>query len=251
MAFNLWRDGASLFSHAGSHLRSRTRVRLSLPRWSPCVTPHGAGFKRQKHPTAKPLKPFLQYSWPARGDPSSPAARLNWSANSPLLAGMPDPVIFPGAGTLCIRSVQQPVAGMTATACFGHLLYPGAKARILPDQLGAAFDRKPGCAVILADEGVDAEVIDVATLNSGCRDPGGHREQNPGACVIVHEAHAAFGCGCRRSLALVARARWTALPGKPVARVTRFDCVIPLCRQEMAYLPRMCKSNLPCGHGPQ
>lgn len=217
-----------LVSHAG-RLRSRTRGRLSCP--MVVRTPHGAGIHAPEHHGETTEALFAHIPGLRVVIPSSPRR-----AYGLLLAAIadPDPVIFLEPARL-YRSVQQPVPDdgkpLPLDTCF--TLREGQDLTLI--SWGAALKETLDAAVILAEEGIDAEVIDVATLKPLDAETLVASVSKTGRCVIVHEAARSFGVGAEIAALLHERA-WTALRA-PVGRVTGFDCVIPYARQEMAYLP--------------
>lgn len=217
-----------LVSHAG-RLRSRTRGRLSCP--MVVRTPHGAGIHAPEHHGETTEALFAHIPGLRVVIPSSPRR-----AYGLLLAAIadPDPVIFLEPARL-YRSVQQPVPDdgkpLPLDTCF--TLREGQDITLI--SWGAALKETLDAAVVLADDGVDAEVIDVATLKPLDTETLVASVSKTGRCVIVHEAARSFGVGAEIAALLHERA-WTALRS-PVGRVTGFDCVIPYARQEMAYLP--------------
>lgn len=217
-----------LVSHAG-RLRSRTRGRLSCP--MVVRTPHGAGIHAPEHHGETTEALFAHIPGLRVVIPSSPRR-----AYGLLLAAIadPDPVIFLEPARL-YRSVQQLVPddgqALPLDTCF--TLREGQDLTLI--SWGAALKETLDAAVILADEGVDAEVIDVATLKPLDTETLIASVTKTGRCVIVHEAARSFGVGAEIA-ALLHEHAWQALRA-PVARVAGFDCVIPYAQQEMAYLP--------------
>lgn len=217
-----------LISHAG-RLRSRTRGRLACP--MVVRTPHGAGIHAPEHHGESTEALFAHIPGLRVVIPSSPRR-----AYGLLLAAIadPDPVIFLEPARL-YRSIQQPVPddgrALPLDTCF--TLREGQDLTLI--SWGAALKETLDAAVVLADEGVDAEVIDVATLKPLDTDTLIASVRKTGRCVIVHEAARSFGVGAEIAAVLHEQA-WHALRA-PVGRVTGFDCVIPYARQELAYLP--------------
>ncbi|WP_022960968.1 alpha-ketoacid dehydrogenase subunit beta [Halopseudomonas pelagia] len=217
-----------LISHAG-RLRSRTRGRLACP--MVVRTPHGAGIHAPEHHGETTEALFAHIPGLRVVIPSSPRR-----AYGLLLAAIadPDPVIFLEPARL-YRSVQQPVPddgqALPLDTCF--TLREGQDLTLI--SWGAALKETLDAAVLLADEGVDAEVIDVATLKPLDTETLIASVRKTGRCVIVHEAARSFGVGAEIA-ALLHEQAWQALRA-PVGRVTGFDCVIPYARQELAYLP--------------
>lgn len=217
-----------LISHA-SRLRSRTRGRLSCP--MVMRTPHGGGIHAPEH-HGESTEALLAHVPGLRVVvPSSPRR-----AYGLLLAAIadPDPVIFLEPSRL-YRSVQQVVEddgqALPLDSCF--TLREGKDLTLV--SWGAALKETLEAASRLADEGIDCEVIDVATLKPLDGDTILASVGKTGRCVIVHEAARSYGPGAEIA-ALVQEQLFYSLHA-PVQRVTGFDCVIPYARQEMAYLP--------------
>ncbi|MEH6387951.1 alpha-ketoacid dehydrogenase subunit beta [Pseudomonas profundi] len=217
-----------LVSHA-SRLRSRTRGRLSCP--MVLRTPHGAGIHAPEHHGESTEALFAHVPGLRVVIPSSPRR-----AYGLLLAAIanPDPVIFLEPARL-YRSVQQVVPddgqALPLDTCF--TLREGQDLTLV--SWGAALKETLEAAALLAGEGIDCEVIDVATLKPLDTETLIASVCKTGRCVVVHEAAPSFGPGAEIAALLQEQAMY-ALQA-PVLRVTGFDCVIPYARQEMAYLP--------------
>ena len=217
-----------LVSHA-SRLRSRTRGRLSCP--MVIRTPHGAGIHAPEHHGESTEAMLAHVPGLRVVIPSSPRR-----AYGLLLAAIadPDPVIFLEPSRL-YRSVRQPVADdgqpLPLDTCF--TLREGSDLTLV--SWGAALKETLEAAARLAEEGIDCEVIDVATLKPLDAETILASVSKTGRCVVVHEAARSYGPGAEIA-ALVQEQLFHALQA-PVQRVTGFDCVIPYARQEMAYLP--------------
>src|SRR5690606_27789522 len=87
----------------------------------------------------------------------------------------------------------------------------------------------------LAQEGISAEVIDVATLKPLDFATIAESVARTGRCVIVHEAPKTAGFGAEIAARLASESMYDLLA--PVERVTSDDTRSPLCRREMKYLP--------------
>ena len=217
-----------LISHA-SRLRSRTRGRLSCP--MVMRTPHGAGIHAPEH-HGESTEALLAHVPGLRVViPSSPRR-----AYGLLLAAIadPDPVIFLEPSRL-YRSVRQVVEDdgqpLPLDTCF--TLREGHDLTLV--SWGAALKETLQAAGSLADQGIDCEVIDVATLKPLDTETILASVSKTGRCVIVHEAARSYGPGAE--IAAVVQERLFSRLQAPVLRVTGFDCVLPYARQEMAYLP--------------
>lgn len=87
----------------------------------------------------------------------------------------------------------------------------------------------------LADEGIAAEVVDLATLKPYDEDTVLGSVAKTGRCVIVHEAAHTGGFGAEIA-ALIAERGLSSLLA-PVTRVTGYDTVVPMARLEQHYMP--------------
>ena len=217
-----------LISHA-SRLRSRTRGRLSCP--MVIRTPHGAGIHAPEH-HGESTEALLAHVPGLRVViPSSPQR-----AYGLLLAAIadPDPVIFLEPSRL-YRSVRQVVEDdgqpLPLDTCF--TLREGSDLTLV--SWGAALKEVLEAAGQLAGQGIDCEVIDVATLKPLDTQTLLASVSKTRRCVIVHEAARSYGPGAE--IAAVLQEHLFHELHAPVQRVTGFDCVIPYARQEMAYLP--------------
>ncbi|HZD27494.1 MAG TPA: transketolase C-terminal domain-containing protein, partial [Xanthobacteraceae bacterium] len=100
---------------------------------------------------------------------------------------------------------------------------------------GAMVKETLAAAEELAAQGIEAEVIDLATLKPYDAETVLASVMRTGRCVIVHEAARTGGFGAEIA-ALVAERGLTSLLA-PVARVTGYDTVMPLPRLEQRYIP--------------
>jgi len=181
--------------------------------------PHGAGFTRPEQSRAKPRSPFCTlFRGLARGDTRSRPRWARYVAISPYADSRSGD--FSGAGhavsissSAQCRMTQKPLPLDTC-------VYPARRPGFTLIQLGgAALKETLDCCGNLADEGVDAEVIDCrhAKPVDGLRPFCGIGEQN-GRCVIVCQAHCSFRLGAEIAALLHERRGWTALRA-PVARL--------------------------------
>jgi pyruvate dehydrogenase E1 component beta subunit len=100
---------------------------------------------------------------------------------------------------------------------------------------GAMIKETLSAAETLAAEGIDAEVIDLATLKPYDEETVLASVTKTGRCVIVHEAARTGGFGAEIAALICERGLLSLLA--PVERVTGYDTVIPLPRLEQRYLP--------------
>ncbi|WP_321872790.1 alpha-ketoacid dehydrogenase subunit beta [Burkholderia ubonensis] len=217
-----------ILNHA-ARLRHRTRGRLSCPLVlrSPC----GGGIHAPEHHSESPEALFAHIPGLRVVMPSSPAR-----AYGLLLAAIrdPDPVIFLEP-TRLYRLFRQPVEddgeALPLDTCF--TLRDGADVTLV--SWGAALQEVQAAADRLAQDGVMAEVIDVATLKPLDFDTILASVAKTGRCVIVHEAPRTAGLGAEIAAVIAERGLYSLLA--PVQRVTGYDVVVPLFRLESQYLP--------------
>ncbi|RQS74888.1 alpha-ketoacid dehydrogenase subunit beta [Burkholderia sp. Bp8963] len=217
-----------VLNHA-ARLRHRTRGRLSCPLVirSPC----GGGIHAPEHHSESPEALFAHIPGLRVVMPSSPAR-----AYGLLLAAIrdPDPVIFLEP-TRLYRLFRQPVEddgdALPLDTCF--TLRDGADVTLV--SWGAALQEVQAAADRLAQDGVMAEVIDVATLKPLDTDTILASVAKTGRCVIVHEAPRTAGLGAEIAAVIAERGLYSLLA--PVQRVTGYDVVVPLFRLESQYLP--------------
>ena len=100
---------------------------------------------------------------------------------------------------------------------------------------GAMVKETLAAAEELAAQGIEPEVIDLATLKPYDADTVLASVMRTGRCVIVHEAARTGGFGAEIA-ALIAERGLTSLLA-PVARVTGYDTIMPLPRLEHRYIP--------------
>lgn len=221
-----------LINHA-ARLRHRTRGRLHCPLVvrSPC----GAGIHAPEHHSESPETLFAHIPGLRVVAPSSPAR-----AYGLLLAAIrdPDPVIFLEP-TRLYRLFRQEVAddgaALPLDVCF--TLRAGSDVTLV--SWGASLHETLAAADALAQDGISAEVIDVATLKPLDMATILESVARTGRCVIVHEAPRTAGLGAEIAANLAEQGLYSLLA--PVQRVTGYDVVVPLSRLEMQYLPSVAR----------
>ncbi|MFA5677558.1 MAG: alpha-ketoacid dehydrogenase subunit beta [Pseudomonas sp.] len=217
-----------ILNHA-SRLRNRTRGRLSCP--MVLRTPFGAGIHAPEHHSESTEALFAHIPGLRVVVPSSPQR-----AYGLLLAAIrdPDPVVFLEP-TRIYRLVKQevPDRGEALPLDVCYVLRQGRDITLV--SWGAMLHETLEAADRLFQKGISAEVIDVATLKP--LDMLTIRESvaRTGRCVIVHEAARACGVGAEIAADLAEHSLLHLLA--PVRRVTGYDTVMPLPRNERAYLP--------------
>ncbi len=217
-----------LLNHA-SRLRNRTRGRLSCP--MVLRTPHGGGIHAPEHHSESTESLLIHIPGLRVVIPSSPAR-----AYGLLLASIrdPDPVIFLEP-TRIYRLVKQEVAdngeALPLDVCF--TLREGTDVTLVT--WGASVHETMAVADTLANDGISAEVIDVATLKPLDMASILSSVQKTGRCVIVHEAARTLGLGAEIAAELAEHGLLYLMA--PVKRVTGYDTVIPLAHLEKRYMP--------------
>jgi 2-oxoisovalerate dehydrogenase E1 component beta subunit len=219
-----------IINHA-SRLRHRTRGRLSCPMVlrSPC----GAGIHAPEHHSESPEALFAHMPGLRVVVPSSPSR-----AYGLLLAAIrdPDPVIFLEP-TRLYRLFKQEVMdngeALPLDVCF--TLCEGNDVTLV--SWGAMLHETQAAAHGLAQQGILAEVIDVATLKPLDMKTILDSTAKTGRCVIVHEAARTAGYGAEIAANLAEQGLYSL--AAPVQRVTGYDVVVPLAKLEYQYMPNV------------
>ena len=221
-----------MLNHA-SRLRTRTRGRLTCPMVlrSPC----GGGIRAVEHHSESPEALFAHIPGLRVVIPSSPKR-----AYGLLLAAIrdPDPVVFLEP-TRLYRAAREDVAddgqALPLDRCF--VLREGQHVTLVT--WGAMVIETLGAAERLAEDGVAAEVIDVATLKPIDTDTILGSVAKTGRCIVVHEAPRTAGLGAEIAAVLAERGLTSLLA--PVQRVAGWDTVMPQPRLEHAYMPSVAR----------
>lgn len=218
-----------LVNHAG-RLRNRTRGRLSCP--IVVRAPFGAGIRAPEHHSESTEAMFAHIPGIRVVIPSSPAR-----AYGLLLAAIrdPDPVVFLEPKRI-YRAFREEVADdgrdLPLDRCF--VVREGRDVTIVT--WGACIVEVTEAAERLEQEdGISAEVIDVATLRPFDADTVLASVERTGRCVVVHEAVRTGGFGAEVAACIAERGLFSLVA--PVKRVTAPDVVVPLPRLERHYLP--------------
>ena len=217
-----------VLNHAG-RMRHRTRGRLSCP--LVMRTPCGAGIHAPEHHSESPEAMFAHIPGIRVVYPSSPRR-----AYGLLLAAIrdPDPVIFlepTRLYRLFKEEVEDDGQALPLDSCY--TLREGTDVTLVA--WGAMAYEALAAANELADEGVNAEVIDVATLKPLDMDTILASVARTGRCVIVSEAARTGSFASEIAANLAEDGLLTLLA--PVQRVTGYDVVVPLPRLEQHCMP--------------
>ncbi len=217
-----------IICHA-SRLRYRTRGRLTCP--MVLRAPYGGGIHAPEHHSESTEAMFAHIPGLRVVIPSSPLR-----AYGLLLSAIrdPDPVVFLEPKRI-YRVVKQEVpddgAAQPLDVCF--TLREGRDVTLVT--WGAMVKETLEAADALAQEGISAEVIDVATLKPLDMATILTSVEKTGRCVIVHEAAYTGGFGAEIAARLAERGLLSLLA--PVERVTGYDTIMPLLRLEGVYMP--------------
>lgn len=217
-----------LVNHA-SRMRTRTRGRLTCP--MVIRAPYGGGIHAPEHHSESTEALFAHIPGIRVVIPSSPA-----KAYGLLLSAVrdPDPVVFLEPKRI-YRAARETVVddggAQPLDRCF--LLLKGADITLV--SWGAMLTETLEAADILAGDGVEAEVIDVATLKPLDMDSILASVEKTGRCVIVHEAPLTGGFGAEVAARLAGEGLMHLVA--PVERVAGWDTVMPLPRLENRYMP--------------
>lgn len=216
-----------IISHA-SRLRNRTLGRLSCP--LVIRAPFGGGIHAPEHHSESTEALFAHIPGLRVVIPSSPSR-----AYGLLLAAIrdPDPVIFLEPKRI-YRKVKEHVpnngVALPLDMCFK--LREGRDITLVT--WGAACQETLLVADNLAERGILAEVIDVATIKPLDIDTILESVAKTGRCVIIHEAARTGGVGAEIAAQLAEKALTYLLA--PVMRVTGYDTIMPLYRNEDYYM---------------
>jgi len=217
-----------MISHAG-RLRNRTRGRLSCP--MVIRAPYGGGIHAPEHHSESMEALFAHIPGIRVVIPSSPAR-----AYGLLLAALrdPDPVVFLEPKRI-YRTSREEVAddgsALPLDRCF--VLREGRDVTLVT--WGAMTVETLAVAETLATEGVEAEVVDAATLKPLDMETILASVERTGRCVIIQEAPLSGGLGAEIAAGLADRGLINLLA--PLHRVAGYDTVMPLYRLEGHYMP--------------
>ena len=217
-----------LTCHA-ARMRHRTRGRLSCP--MVLRAPFGGGIHAPEHHSESTEAIFAHVPGLRVVIPSSPAR-----AYGLLLAAIrdPDPVIFLEPKRLYRlnkEDVEDNGEDLPLDTCF--VLRDGTDITLV--SWGAMIRETLESADKLAQQGINAEVIDVATISPLDMDTIIKSVEKTGRCVIIHEAARMCGVGAEIAAGLADTGLYHL--DAPVKRVTGYDVIMPLYKMEMKYMP--------------
>jgi len=217
-----------ILNHA-ARLRTRTRGRITCP--LVLRAPTGGGIRAVEHHSESPEAMFAHIPGLKVVIPASPAR-----AYGLLLSAIrdPDPVVFLEP-TRLYRAVRENVvddgAGLPLERC--SVLRSGRDVTIV--SWGAMMKEAGEAAERLAEDGIEAEVIDVVTLKPLDTVTILDSVSRTGRLVIVHEAPLTAGFGAEIAARVAGRGLTYLLA--PIERVAGYDTVMPYPRTEALYMP--------------
>ena len=194
--------------------------------------PFGGGIHAPEHHSESTESMFAHIPGLRVVIPSSPAR-----AYGLLLSAIrdPDPVIFLEPKRV-YRMLKQDIddngEGLPLDVCF--IVRPGSDITVVT--WGAMMHETMQAADQLESEGIECEIIDVATIKPLDVDTILESVARTGRCVIVHEAARTAGFGAEIAANLAERGLMSLFA--PVTRVTGYDTVMPLHQLEDSYMPK-------------
>ena len=217
-----------IINHA-SRMRNRTRGKISCP--VVFRTPYGCGIRAPEHHSESTEALFAHIPGLRVVMPSSPAR-----AYGLLLAAIrnPDPVIFLEPSRLYRWAKQEvPDTGKALPLDVCFTLRVGDDVTLVT--WGSLVKETLAAAEKLAAEGINAEVIDLATIKPLDMETILASVEKTGRCIIIHEAARTCGVGAEISAQLAERGLMSLKA--PVQRITGYDTIVPYARLEKFYLP--------------
>ncbi|MFC3195799.1 alpha-ketoacid dehydrogenase subunit beta [Marinicella sediminis] len=221
-----------MFEHIVCHaarMRNRTRGRLTCP--LVIRAPYGGGIHAPEHHSESIESMFAHTPGIKVVIPSSPSR-----AYGLLLAAIrsPDPVLFfepKRIYHLNKEEVEDDGEEYPLDMCF--VIREGTDVTLVT--WGAMMKETLAAADKLAEQGISAEVIDVASISPLDMETIHESVAKTGRCVIIQEA--AKHCSVSSEIAanLADQGIYDLLA--PVKRVTGYDTIMPLFKMEMKYMP--------------
>ncbi len=217
-----------LANHA-ARLRNRTRGRLSCP--MVLRAPYGGGIHAPEH-HSESMEAMLAHIPGLRVVvPGSPA-----SAYGLLLASIrnPDPVVFlePKRAYRSHReAVEDDAQELPLDRAF--MLREGSDLTFI--SWGAMLKEAEDAADVLLDEGIETELIDLATIKPWDRDLVRGSVEKTGRCVIIQEAPLTGGFASEIAADLADNCLFSLRA--PIKRVAGYDTVMPYPKLENFYMP--------------
>lgn len=217
-----------IISHA-SRMRNRTRGRLHCP--IVFRAPFGAGIRAPEHHSESTEALFAHIPGLKVVIPSSPKR-----AYGLLLSAIrdADPVIFLEPSRL-YRLIKQPVEDSGEALPLGKAFTLKSGDDVTLISWGASIHETMQAANQLAEEGLSAEVIDVASIKPLDIETLLTSVEKTGRCVIIHEGAKTCGVGAEIIAQIVEQSFSSLLA--PIQRVTGYDVIPPYFQLEKYYIP--------------
>ncbi|MBV1921731.1 MAG: alpha-ketoacid dehydrogenase subunit beta [Pseudomonadales bacterium] len=217
-----------MISHA-ARLRNRTRGRLHCP--MVLRAPYGGGIHAPEHHSESTEAIFAHIPGLRVVIPSSPTR-----AYGLLLSAIqdPDPVVFLEPKRIYRVNRQEfrdNGEGLPLDTCF--TLREGTDVTLV--SWGAMIQETLEAANVLGEQGIRAEVIDVATISPLDIDTILTSVKKTGRCVIAQEA--ARSCSVSSDISAQLAEKGLLYLQSPVQRVTGYDIPMPYFKNENLYMP--------------
>lgn len=219
---------AQLENHS-ARLRWRSRGNLSAP--MVVRMPYGAGVRALEHHSESKEVYYAHTPGLKMVIPSGPR-----TARALLASAIrdDDPVVF-FEPKLLYRSVKEEVPDEEETMPIGKARTVREGSDLTMISYGAMLPRTLEAAEDLAEDGIDAEVIDLLTISPLDADTFTESVRRTGRAVIVHEAHRSFGPAGEIAFRILEDSFWYL--EAPIERVTGYDVHVPFFAREQQYLP--------------
>ncbi|QSX00476.1 alpha-ketoacid dehydrogenase subunit beta [Haloterrigena alkaliphila] len=217
-----------IVSHA-ARLRTRSRGRFTCP--MVIRAPYGGGIRAPEHHSESSEAMFVHQPGLKVVIPSTP-----YDAKGLLASAIrsPDPVIFLEP-KLIYRAFREDVPTESYEVPLGEAAVRREGSDISVYTWGAMTRPTLEAAENLAEEGIDAEVVDLRTLSPLDEETIVESFKKTGRAAVVHEAPKTGGLGAEIASTLQEEA--LLYQEAPVERITGFDTPFPLYALEDYYLP--------------
>lgn len=217
-----------LESHA-ARMRWRSRGAYHVP--MVLRTPYGAGVRALEHHSESREAYYAHTPGLKMVIPSGPR-----NARALLVSAIrdPDPVVFfePKA---VYRAFREEVPEEEETMPLGKASVVREGDDITLISYGAMMRPTLEAADQLAEDGIEADVIDLLTISPLDHETFAESVRRTGRAVIVNEAPRSFGAAAEITARLVEKSFWYL--EAPIRRVTAPDVIVPLFAYEQFYLP--------------
>ena len=217
-----------IISHA-ARLRTRSRGRFTCP--LVVRAPYGGGIRAPEHHSESKEAFFVHEPGLKVVIPSTPRDTKGLLASA---IRDPDPVIFLEP-KLIYRAFREEVPDETYTVPLGEAAVRREGTDVSVFTWGAMTRPTMEAAENLAEEGIDAEVVDLRTLSPMDEETIVESFKKTGRGVVVHEAPKTGGLAGEITATLQEEA--LLYQEAPIERVTGFDTPYPLYALEDYYLP--------------